>query len=105
IARAISLEPKIIVCDEPVSSLDVSIQAQILNLLKELQKEYKLTYIFIAHGIPAVKHVSDHIAVMYLGKIVELTTKEKLNKEPAHPYTEGLINAVPNPNPFHRTTG
>ncbi|MBY7144580.1 ATP-binding cassette domain-containing protein [Virgibacillus sp. NKC19-3] len=102
IARAVVLEPKVIVCDEPVSSLDVSIQAQILNLLSNLQKEYNLTYVFIAHGIPAVKHISDRIAVMYLGKVVELTTKQKINTEPRHPYTDGLINAVPIPDPLQR---
>src|SRR5699024_1890974 len=100
--RAIALEPKLIVCDEPVSSLDVSIQAQILNILIDLQKELNLTYIFIAHGIPVVTHMSDRIAVMYLGKIVELTTKEKIYTQPQHPYTEGLINSVPTPDPFDR---
>lgn len=99
IARAIALRPKLIVCDEPVSALDVSIQSQILNLLARLQKELHLTYIFIGHGLPAVKHISDHIAVMYLGRIVELTTKEELFKAPMHPYTEGLISSVPIPDP------
>src|SRR5699024_2534796 len=99
IARAIALRPKLIVCDEPVSALDVSIQSQILNLLDRLQKELNLTYIFIGHGLPAVKHISDHIAVMYLGRIVELTTKEELFKAPMHPYTEGLISSVPIPDP------
>lgn len=102
IARAISLNPKLIICDEPVSALDVSIQSQILNLLAKLQKELNLTFIFIGHGLPAVKHISDRIAVMYLGKIVELTTKEKLFLNPMHPYTEGLLSAVPVPNPLHR---
>lgn len=102
IARAISLNPKLIVCDEPVSALDVSIQAQILNILKSLQKELDLTYIFIAHGIPAVNHVSNRIVVMYLGKIVEITQKNKIYESPRHPYTEGLINAVPISNPKFR---
>ncbi|MCG5102193.1 ABC transporter ATP-binding protein [Oceanobacillus alkalisoli] len=102
IARAIALRPKLIICDEPVSALDVSIQSQILNLLKKLQKELQLTYLFIAHGLPAVKHVSDRIAVMYLGKIVELTTKEKLFMNPMHPYTEGLLSAIPIPDPTER---
>ena len=102
IARAIALRPKLIICDEPVSALDVSIQSQILNLLKKLQKELQLTYIFIAHGMPAVKHVSDRIAVMYLGKIVELTSKEKLFMNPMHPYTNGLLSAIPVPDPAER---
>lgn len=102
IARAIALRPKLIICDEPVSALDVSIQSQILNLLKKLQKDLQLTYIFIAHGLPAVKHVSDRIAVMYLGKIVEWTTKEELFTNPMHPYTEGLLSAIPIPDPTKR---
>lgn len=103
IARALSLNPKLIICDEPVSALDVSIQAQILNLLKSLQKELNLTFLFIAHGLGAVKYISDRIAVMYLGKIVEVATKENIFKSPKHPYTLGLLNAYPVPNPHMRS--
>ena len=99
IARALILNPKLIICDEPVSALDVSIQAQILNLLKELQKQFGLTYLFIAHGLGAVKYMSDRIAVMYLGKIVEFGTKEEIFNNPKHPYTKALLDAYPPPNP------
>lgn len=102
IARALALNPKLIICDEPVSALDVSIQAQILNLLMNLQKQYNLTYIFIAHGLAVVKHISDTVAVMYMGKIVEKASKNSLFSHQYHPYTKGLISSVPISNPRMR---
>ena len=99
IAKALSLNPKFIVCDEPVSALDVSIQAQILNLLKSLQKELHLTLLFVGHGLGAVNYVSDRIAVMYLGKIVEIGEAKEIFRHPVHPYTQALIEAVPVPDP------
>ena len=104
IARSLAVNPKFIVCDEPVSALDVSIQSQIVNLLQDLQEKFGLTYLFIAHDLAVVEHISDYVAVMYLGRIVEYASRDELYHHPLHPYTKALLSAIPEPNPAKRHT-